>query len=87
MKENSNIDCVVNVESIEISNELELGQCLPGLQIYPNFVENSESESLAGRSERISSKKDSSVIRDPNIPLGLKNMGKMFTSSTQSYKS
>ena len=33
MKENSNTDCVVNVKSVEISNEL--GQCLPGLQIYP----------------------------------------------------
>ena len=80
MKENSNTDCVVNVKSIEISNEL--GQCLPGLQIYPNFAQNGESESLE---EDLNS--DSSVIRDPNIPLGLKNMGKMFTSSTESYKS
>ena len=50
--QNSNIDCVVNVKSVEISNEL--GQSLPGLQIYPNFAQNSESESLAGRSKRIS---------------------------------
>ena len=55
-KENSNTDCFVNVKSVEISNEL--GQRLPGLQIYPNFAENSESESLTGRSKRISSKVD-----------------------------
>ena len=29
MKENSNIDCVSNVKSVEISNEL--GQSLPGI--------------------------------------------------------
>ena len=73
-KENSNADCVVNVKSVEISNEP--GQSLPGLLIYPNFAQNNESESLAGRSKRISSKVDFSVLRDPNIPLGLKNYGK-----------
>ena len=56
MKEDSNTDCVVNVKSFEISNEL--GRSLLGLQIYPNFAQNSESESLAGRSKRISSKVD-----------------------------
>ena len=72
-KENSNTGCVVNVKSVEISNEL--GQSLPGLQIYPNFVHKSESESLVGRSKRINSKVDFNVIRDPNIPLGVKNYG------------
>ena len=71
MKENSNTDCVINVKSVEISNKL--GQSLPGLEIYPNFAQNSESESLAGRPERISSKVDFNVIRDPNIPLDLIN--------------
>ena len=66
MKENSNNDYVVNVKSYEISNEL--GQSLPGLHIYPNFAQNNESESLAERSKRISSKIDFNVIRDPNIP-------------------
>ena len=71
MKENSNNDCVVNVKSDEISNEL--GQSLPGLHIYPNFAQNNESESLAKRSKRISSQIDFNVVRDPNIPLGLIN--------------
>ena len=70
MKENWNTDCVVNVKSNEISNEL--GQSLPRLHIYPNFAQNSESESLAKRPKRIRSKIDLNVIRDPNIPLGLK---------------
>ena len=39
MKENSHTDCVVNVKSVEISNQL--GQSLPGSQIYPNFAQNS----------------------------------------------
>ena len=56
MKENSNTDCVVNVKSDEISNGL--GQRLPGLHIYPNFAQNSESESFVKRSKRISSKID-----------------------------
>ena len=43
------------------------------MQIYPNFAQNSESESLAARSKRISSKEDFNVIRDPNISLGLIN--------------
>ena len=73
MKESSNTDCVVNKKSFEISNEL--GQSLLGVQIYPNFGQNSESESFAGRSKRISSKVDFSIIRDPNIPLGLVNYG------------
>ena len=42
MKENSNTDFVVNVRSLEISSKL--GQSLPGLQMYPNFAQNSESE-------------------------------------------
>ena len=70
-KENSNTDCVVNMKSVEISNEL--GQSLPGLQINPDFAQNSEFESLTGRSKRISCKVDFNVLRDPNIPLGLKN--------------
>ena len=71
MKENSNTDCVVNLKSVQIGNEL--GQSLPGLQIYSNFTQNSESKSLAGRSNRISSKVDFNVVRDPNIPLGFIN--------------
>ena len=51
MSESWNTDCVVNVKSVEIS--IELGQSLPGLQIYPNFAQNSESASLTGRSKRI----------------------------------
>ena len=73
VKENSNTDCVMNVKSVEISNKL--GPGLPGLQIYPNFAQNSESGSRVGRSERISSKIDFSVLRDPNIPLDLINYG------------
>ena len=60
----------VNKKSVEIS--IELGQSLLGVQIYPNFGQNSESESFAGRSKRIS-KIDFNIIRDPNIPLGLVN--------------
>ena len=71
VEENSNTDCVVNVKSVEISNKL--GHTLPGLQIYPNFAENSESESLARSSKRISGKVDFNFIRHPNIPLGLIN--------------
>ena len=86
MKENLNTDCVVNVKSAEISYELD--QNLSGLQIYPNVVKNSESVSLAAkRSSRISWKVDFSVLRYPNIPLGLITMGKMFASSTLPYKS
>ena len=61
MKENSNTDCVVNVKSVGISNEL--GQSLPGLHIYPNFAQNNESESLAKRSKRISSQIDFNVVQ------------------------
>ena len=46
MKESSNTDCVVNKKSLGISNEL--GQSLLGVQIYPNFSQNSEYESFAG---------------------------------------
>ena len=46
MKESSSTDCVVN--SLGTSNEL--GQMLLGVQIYPNFGQNSEYESFAGRS-------------------------------------
>ena len=73
MKESSNTDFAVNNKSAEISNEL--GQSLLGAQIYPNFGQNSKSESFAGRSHRISSKVDFNIIRDPNIPLGLVNYG------------
>ena len=73
MKESSNADCVVNKKSFEISNEL--GQSLLGVQIYPNFGQNSKSESFARRSKRISSKVDFNIIRDPNIPLSLVNYG------------
>ena len=72
-KESSKTDCVVNKKSVEISNEL--GQSLLGVQIYPNFGQNSESEPFAGRSKRITSKVDFNIIRDPNIPLGLVNYG------------
>ena len=54
MKESSNTHCVVNKKSVEISNEP--GQSLLRKQIYSNFDQNSESESFAGRSKRISSK-------------------------------
>ena len=73
MKESSNTDCVVNKKSVEISNEL--GQSLLGVQIYPNFGQNSESESFAGRSKRISSKVDFNIFRYINILLGLVNYG------------
>ena len=76
MKENSNNNSVVDVKGVEISNKV--GQSLPGLQIYPNFDENSESESLAGRSKRISSKGDFNVMIDLNIPLSLINYGKCY---------
>ena len=66
MKESSNTDCVVNKKSVEISNEL--GQSLLGVQIYPNFGQNSEPESFTGGSKRISGKVDFNIIRDPNIP-------------------
>ena len=72
-KENSNKDCVVNVKRVEISNELS--QSSPGVQIYLNLSQNSEFESLAGRSKRISSKVHFNVTRDPNISLGLENYG------------
>ena len=64
----------MHLKSVEISNEL--GQILPGVQIYPKFAENSECESRAGRSKGISSKVDFSVLRDPSIPLDLITMGK-----------
>ena len=66
MKENSNTDSVANMKSDEISHEL--GQSLSILQIYPNFAQKSESESLAERSKRISRKVDFNVVRDANIP-------------------
>ena len=44
MKKHSNSDCIVNVKSDEISNELVKN--LSELQIYPNFVINSQPESL-----------------------------------------
>ena len=72
-KENSNTDCVVNVENAEISNEPR--QDLSELTIYPNFTQNSESESLAERSKMISRKVDFNVIRDASIALGLINYG------------
>ena len=66
MKERSNTDCVLNKKSVEVSNEL--GQSLQGVQIYPNFSQNSESESFVERPKRISSKVDFNIIKDPNIP-------------------
>ena len=42
MKENSNTDCVLNMKSAEKS------QNSSGLQIYPNFDQNSKSE-LVGK--------------------------------------
>ena len=65
----------MNVRSVEISNEL--GQSLPGLQICPNFSQNKESESLAGRSNRISNKVVSNIIGDLIIPLGPINYGEI----------
>ena len=85
MKESSNTDCVVNKKSVEISNELD--QSLLGVQIYPNFGQNSESESFAGRSKRISSKVDFNIIRDSNIPLGLVNYWENVCFFNSSYKS
>ena len=55
--------------------EIIAGQSLPGLQICLNLAENNGSESLAGRSKRISSKVDFKVIRDLNIALGLLDHG------------
>ena len=66
LKESSNTDYVVNVKSVKVSNELD--QSLLGEQIFPNFVQNSES--VAGRSKRITSKVNFNVIRDPSIPPG-----------------
>ena len=54
MKENSNTDFVLIVESVEISKELI--QNLSGLQIYSNFAQNSESESLAESSKKLVAK-------------------------------
>ena len=65
MKENSNKDCVVNVKNVEISDEL--GENLTGWQIYLS------TESPGESFERISGKLDFSVVRVPNIPLGLIN--------------
>ena len=53
----------MNVKSVETSNQLR--QSLLGLQIYPNFAQNSESESFTGKSSRINSKVDFNVIRGP----------------------
>ena len=75
----------MNLKSVEISNEL--GQILPGVQIYPNFAKNSEFESRAGRSKGISSKVDFNVLRDPSIPLDLINYREIIASSTLSFKS
>ena len=86
VKQSSNTDCVKNVESVKIINEL--GQSLPGVQIYPNFAQNSESESLAGRSKRISSKVGFNVIR--SVELGLINYGEnvcFFNSVIQDFYS
>ena len=60
IKQNS--DSVVNVKIDEINNEL--CQNLSGLQIYLNFAQNSESESAAETSKRISRKVDFNDIRD-----------------------
>ena len=73
MKENPNTDYIVNVKSDEISNEL--GQNLSGLQIYPNFAQNIESESVAETSKRITRKVNFNAIKDLNILLGLMNYG------------
>ena len=69
-------DSVVNVKSNEISNKQ--GQNLSGLQICPNLARNSESESVAETSKRISMKLDFSVIIDQNILLGVMNYGINF---------
>ena len=84
MKQNSNTDCVVNVKSVGISNEL--GQSLPGLQIYPDFTQNIETGSLVGSSIRVSLKVDFNVMRDSNIQVGLINYGEnvcIFNSVTE----
>ena len=82
MKQNSNTDCVVNVKSVGISNELF--QSLLGLQIYPDFTQNIETGSLTGRSIRVSLKVDFNVMRDSNIQLGLINYGENIAFSTLS---
>ena len=65
MKENSNNECVVNDKNFEIYDEL--GQNLSGREIYPN------TESPTECSKRISDMADFSVVRDPDILLGLIN--------------
>ena len=55
MKENSNTDCVVNMKNAKKS------QNLSALQVYPNFAQNSKSESLAERFKRIIRKVDFNV--------------------------
>ena len=55
MKENSNTDCVENMKNAKKS------QNLSALQVYPNFAQNSKSESLAKRVKRISRKVDFNV--------------------------
>ena len=55
MKENSNTDCVENMKNAKKS------QNLSALQVYPNFAQNSKSESLAERVKRISRKVDFNV--------------------------
>ena len=64
---------VGELKSVEINNEL--AQNVSVLQIYPSFVQNSESETFAERSKRTSRKVDFNVVRDPNIPLGFVNYG------------
>ena len=69
------IFCTFENADYEIYKIHDVGQSLSVLQIYPNFTQNSESESLARRSKRINSKVYFNVVRDLNVPLGLTNYG------------
>ena len=73
MKKSPNNNCVANVENI--GNHKKLVQVISGLKIYPNTAQKSNSESPREGSKRIIRKVDFSIVRDPNIPLDLKNCG------------
>ena len=72
LKENSNIYCVVDVKGYEISNELS--QHLSEIQIYPNFAQNEESQSITEKDPKQLVEKYMSIrtkyLREPNILLG-----------------
>ena len=70
MKEGPNNDSVANIKNIENHNKLV--QNIYGLQIYPNTAQKSKSESES-EIKQISRKVDFNIVKDPNIPIGLKN--------------